>query len=97
MVGDVGLARKGDGHNLLGLVVVERLQNELVKVVNVDWRAAALGRGFNWMFGQGVSWRTMAGRGDARRVHVEAIGDAKAGSAREWLLQKLDRAAGEGK
>ena len=57
MVGDVRFAGERNGHDLLGLVVVERLKNELVEIFDIDWSAAALSGGgtFNWMFGQGVS------------------------------------------
>ena len=67
MIGDVRLAGERDGHDLLRLVVVERLEDELVEIFDVDGSAAGIaGGGFSGMFGQGVSWRTMAGRNAAR-------------------------------
>jgi hypothetical protein len=100
MVGYVRFAGKRDGHYLLRLIVVERLQNELVEIVDVDGSAATfVGGGFSGMFGQGVSWRTMASRDAwcAARTQAEAIDDANGGFAREWRLRRSDRAAGEGK
>jgi hypothetical protein len=56
MVGDVRFAGERDGHNLLRLVVVKRLQHELVEVFDVDGSAGgASAGGLSWTFGQGVS------------------------------------------
>ena len=97
MVGDVRFAGERDGYNLLRLVVVERLKNELMEIFDIDGRAAAFSGGtFNWMFGQGVSWRRMADRNGARAARERAIGDTSGGLAREWRLRRSDRAAGEG-
>lgn len=98
MVGDVRFADERNGHDLLGLVVVKRLKNELVEIVDINGSAAGFSGGtFNWMFGQGVSWRRVAGRDDARAERERAIGDASGGFAREWRLRRSDQAAGEGK
>jgi hypothetical protein len=54
MVGDVGLARQRDGNDLLGLVVVERLEDESVEVFDVDLGTAAAG-GLSGTIGQVLS------------------------------------------
>jgi hypothetical protein len=99
MIGDARFSSERNGHDLQGLVVIERLKNELVEIFDIDGSAAAFsGAGtFNWMFGQGVSWRRLAGRDGARAEPRAAIGDTSGGFAREWRLRRSDRAAGEGK
>ena len=97
MVGDVGLARERDGNDLLRLIVVERLKNELVEIFDIDGGDAGLAGGVSGMFGQGVSWRTMAHRDGPRAGRVASIGDTSEGLAHGWRLRKSDRVAGEGK
>jgi hypothetical protein len=97
MVGDVRFADQRDRDDLLGLVVVERLKDELVKIFDVDGSSTGLAGGVNGLFGQGVSWRTMASRNDVNARDALSFGDAKGGFAREWRLRRSDRAAGEGK
>jgi hypothetical protein len=43
MIRDIRLADERDGHDLLRLIIVERLKNELVEIFNVDGSAAAGG------------------------------------------------------
>ena len=43
------------------LIIVERLKDEPVEIFDVDGSSAGVAGGFNGVFGQGVSWRTMAG------------------------------------
>jgi hypothetical protein len=43
MIGDVRFAGEWDGDNLLGLVVVERLEDETVEVIDVDGSTAVVG------------------------------------------------------
>src|SRR5436853_311049 len=62
VIGDVRFSGERDRNHLLRLVVVERLKNELVEIVNINGSAAGFAGAVNGMFGQGVSWRTMAGR-----------------------------------
>jgi hypothetical protein len=54
MVRDVRFAGERDGDDLLGLVVVERLEDETVKGIDVGRSAVAHG-GLSGTFGQGVS------------------------------------------
>src|SRR5207237_151844 len=42
-------------------IVVERLKDEPVEIFNVDGSSADVAGGFNGVFVQGVSWRTMEG------------------------------------
>ena len=83
VVGNVGLSGQWDGHDLLGLVVVKRLKNELVEVFDVNGSAAGFAGGFNGLFGQGVSWRTMAGRVGPRAKRARKAGGTNGGLARE--------------
>jgi len=53
MVGDVGFADQGDGDNFYGLIVIERLEDEPVKVFDVERRTA--GGGLSGTIGQVVS------------------------------------------
>ena len=82
MVGDVRFAGEGDGNNFHCLIIVERLKDEPVEIFDVDGSSAGVAGGFNGVFGQGVSWRTMAGR-NALRERAAAIGDTNGGLARE--------------
>jgi hypothetical protein len=82
MIGDVRFSHERDGYDVDGLVVVERLKDETMEVFDVDWSAAGIGGGLRVTFGQGVSWRTLAGR-DAGRSHgAGAIGGASWDCAR---------------
>jgi len=83
MVRDIGFPRQRDGHDLLGLVVIKRLKNELVEVFDVNGSAAGFAGGFIGLFGQGVSWRTMAGRVGPRAKRARSAGGANGGLARE--------------
>ena len=82
MVGDVGLAGQRDGNDLLRLVVVERLEHELVKVFDVGWAPAALAAS------AGCSVKGSPGeQGHSRcaraRAQLQGIGDTSWGLARE--------------
>ena len=84
MVGDVRLAGERDGHDFHGLIVVERLQNELVEIVDVCGRTAGLaGAVFNGMFGQGVSWQTTDRRGGSDVKRANRVDDASGDQLRE--------------
>src|ERR1051326_1192937 len=50
MIGNVRFAREGDGDNLLGLVVIERLKDETVKVFDVEGRACRFAGGLSGTF-----------------------------------------------
>src|SRR5689334_24579290 len=91
MVCNVRFARQRDRHDLLRLVVVERLKNELVEVFD---GVCTAGGGFSGMFGQVVSWRT--GASSRARYRTWKFGDASLDRAREWRLQRSDRGTGEG-
>jgi hypothetical protein len=53
VVGDVRLAREGDGNDLLRLIVVERLQNGAMEVFDVVGGAAGIScGGLGGTFGQ---------------------------------------------
>jgi hypothetical protein len=54
MVGDVGLALERNARDFNGLVVIERLEYGLVKLIDVD-RLIAIDGGFGGMVGQGFS------------------------------------------
>ena len=96
MIGDVGFAGERDGHDLLRLIVIERLEDEAMEVFDVDGSAALAGGGLSGMFGQGVSWRTVARR-DRATSAASGVRRYQLGSAREWRLRTSGRAAGEGK
>jgi hypothetical protein len=62
VVGDVRFAGERDRDDLLGLVVVERAENEAMELFDVDWSTAGFGGGLSGTYGLGVSWRIMASR-----------------------------------
>jgi len=53
VISDVRFAGKRDRNHLLRLVVVERLKNELVEIVDINGSAAGFAGAVNGMFGQG--------------------------------------------
>ena len=65
VVGDVRFSGQRDGNDFLGLVVIKRLEDETVKVFDVDGRAAGRAGGLSGTFGQAVSWVTLAIRNNA--------------------------------
>ena len=65
MVGDVRFSGQRDGNDFLGLIVIERLEDETVEVFDVDGRAAGRAGGLSGTFGQEVSWLTLAMRNNA--------------------------------
>ena len=98
MVGDVRFARKRDGDDLRGLIVVKRLKNELVEIFDVDGSAAGVGGGVSAgrsvKGSPGEHWRAGTMR---TRERALSFGDTNGGLAREWRLRTSGRAAGEGK
>ena len=70
---------KRDGHDLLRLVVVERLEHELVEIVDVDGRrpAAAVSAGCSVKGSPGEQGQAETLRARERAI---AIGDASVGS-----------------
>jgi len=96
VISDVRFACQRDRHNLLGLIVVERLEDETVEVFDVERSAAGLAGGLSGTFGQEVSWRLEAGRDVAAAARADAIGDTIEVAQRELPLRTSDRAAGEG-
>ena len=83
VVGDVRLARERDRHDLLRLVVVERLEHQLVELFDLDRRAAFGGSG-----SAGCSVKGSPGGRMARRLRgpllarAERFGDTSLGSVR---------------
>jgi hypothetical protein len=93
MVGDVGLALQRDGNDFDGLVVVERLQDELVKLFDRHRRLDQLG-GLIGAVGQVLSW-SMVARRYAAALGDRGFGGASWGQARAGSWTMSDRAAGE--
>ena len=61
VIGDVRFSGERNGDDLLRLIVIKRLQHELVEVFNVDWSAAGFAGGLSGTFGQEVSWGLVTG------------------------------------
>ena len=85
MVGDVRLAGERDGHDLLRLIVVERLKDEIVEVFDVDGLAAAA---------PAASQRDVRSRGLlANRGTAETPGTRVRGGDRRYQLGSCARMA----
>src|SRR5262249_12957679 len=98
VIGDVRFSGQGNGNDLLGLIVVERLEHQTVEVIYVDGSVSGFAAGgLSGTFGQGVSSMTEARRDSLAAAQAGAIGDASWGPARVRRLLTSDRAAGEGK
>jgi hypothetical protein len=100
MIGDVRFSGERYGDDLHRLIVVKRLEDELVKVFDVDGHATGsslAGDGLSGMFGQGVSWRTKVLPNASSAERTKGIGGTSWGQLREWRLLTSGRAAGEGK
>src|SRR6059058_4191929 len=89
VIGDIRFARERDRHDLLRLVVVQRLKNEPMEVFDVERSAAGRAGGLSGTFGQEVSWSMMAGR-NAAPERAGAIGDASWVDQREWPSRMSD-------
>ena len=54
MIGNIRLASERDGHNFYRLIVIQRLEDEGVKIFDVNLRTASFG-GLSWTIGPVLS------------------------------------------